>query len=97
MKLVRRLIYRNDVYIVKIEDALLTSDNAYDLDAGVMADPFLSLFRDLREEERKMKEDLDRTAEHLLTPNRVFFKSISREEEIVDTLVGLFGMRKGSM
>ena len=95
MKLVRRLIYRNDVYIFKIEDALLTSDNAYDLDAGAMADPFLSLFRDLREEERKMKENLDTTAEHLLTPNRVYFKSISREEEIIDALIGLFGMRKG--
>ena len=95
MKLVRRLIYRNDVYIFKIEDALLTSDNAYDLEAGAMADPFLSLFRDLREEERKMKENLDRTAEHLLTPNRVYFKSISREEEIIDALIGLFGMRKG--
>ena len=97
MELVRRLIYCNDVYIIKIEDALLTSDNAYDLDAGVLADPFLALCRDLREEERKMKEDLDRTAEHLLTPNRVFFRSVSREEEIVDVLIALFGMRKGTV
>ena len=97
MELVRRLIYCNDVYIVKIEDALLTSDNAYDLDAGVMADPFLALCKDLREEEKKMKEDLDRTAEHLLTPNRVFFRSVSREEEIVDVLIALFGMRKGTV
>ena len=97
MELVRRLIYCNDVYIVKIEDALLTSDNAYDLDAGVPADPFLALCRDLREEEKKMKEDLDRTAEHLLTPNRVFFRSVSREEEIVDVLIALFGMRKGTV
>ena len=94
MKLVRRLIYCNDVYIIKIEDALLTSD---DLEAGVMADPFLALCKDLREEEKKMKEDLDRTAEHLLTPNRVFFKSVSREEEIVDVLIALFGMRKGTV
>ena len=97
MKLVRRLIYCNDVYIIKIEDALLTSDNAYDLEAGVMADPFLALCKDLREEEKKMKEDLDRTAEHLLTPNRVFFRSVSREEEIVDVLIALFGMRKGTV
>ena len=97
MKLVRRLIYCNDVYIIKIEDALLTSDNAYDLDAGVPADPFLALCRDLREEEKKMKEDLDRTAEHLLTPNRVFFRSVSREEESVDVLIALFGMRKGTV
>ena len=97
MELVRRLIYCNDVYIIKIEDALLTSDNAYDLDAGVLADPFLALCRDLREEEKKIKEDLDRTAEHLLTPNRVFFRSVSREEEIVDVLIALFGMRKGTV
>ena len=97
MELVRRLICCNDVYIVKIEDALLTSDNVYDLEAGVMADPFLALCKDLREEEKKMKEDLDRTAEHLLTPNRVFFKSVSREEEIVDVLIALFGMRKGTV
>ena len=95
MNLVRRLIYYNDVYIFKIEDTLLTSDNAYDLDAGILADPFLALCRDLREEERKMKEDLDKKADRLLTPNRVFFKSISREEEIVDALIDLFGMRKG--
>ena len=95
MELVRRLIYYNDVYIFKIEDALLTSDNVYDLEAGVMADPFLALCKDLREEEKKMKEELDQAADRLLTPNRVFFKSISREEEIVDVLIGLFGMRKG--
>ena len=51
--LVRRLIYYNDVYIFKIEDAL-----------------------------------------HLLTRNRIFFKSVSKEEEIVDTLIDLFGRRK---
>ena len=95
MELVRRLIYYNDVYIFKIEDALLTSDNVYDLDAGVLADPFLALCKDLREEEKKMKENLDKAADRLLTPNRVFFKSVSREEEIVDVLIGLFGMRKG--
>ena len=95
MELVRRLIYYNDVYIFKLEDALLTSDNVYDLEAGVMADPFLALCKDLREEEKKMKEELDQAADRLLTPNRVFFKSISREEEIVDVLIGLFGMRKG--
>jgi hypothetical protein len=57
-------------------------------------DPFLAICRDLRQEELKIREDLERTADHLLTRNRVFFKSISREEEIVDTLIDLFGRRK---
>lgn len=94
-KLVKRLIYHNDVYIFRIEDALLTSENAYDLDDDRFADPFLSIFGDLHREEQKIREDLEKAADHLLTRNRIFFKNISKEEEIVDTLIYLFGRRKG--
>ena len=92
--LVRRLIYYNDVYIFKIEDALLTADGAFDLEDDRFVDPFLAICRDLRQEELKIREDLERTADHLLTRNRIFFKSVSKEEEIVDTLIDLFGRRK---
>ena len=92
--LVRRLIYYNDVYIFKIEDAFLTADGAFDLEDDRFVDPFLAICRDLRQEELKIREDLERTADHLLTRNRIFFRSISREEEIVDTLIHLFGRRK---
>ena len=94
-KLVKRMIYHNDVYIFRIEDALLTSEHAYDLDDDRFTDPFLSIFGDLHREEQKIREDLEKAADRLLTRNRVFFKNISREEDIVDTLVYLFGRRKG--
>ena len=93
--LIKRLIYYNDVYIFKIEDALLTDNDVYDLDADDYVDPFLAMCRDLYREEVKLKEDIDRNAERLLTPHRIFFKSISREEEIIDTLIYLFRRRKG--
>ena len=93
--LIKRLIYYNDVYIFKIEDALLTETDVYDLDADDYVDPFLAMCRDLYREEVKLKEDLDKKAEKLLTPHRIFFKSISKEEEIVDTLIYLFRRRKG--
>ena len=93
--LIKRLIYYNDVYIFKIEDALLTETDVYDLDADDYVDPFLAMCRDLYREEVKLKEDIDRNAESLLTPHRIFFKSISREEEIIDTLIYLFRRRKG--
>ena len=93
--LIKRLIYYNDVYIFKIEDALLTAADVYDLDADDYVDPFLAMCRDLYREEVKLKEDLDKKAEKLLTPHRIFFKSISKEEEIVDTLIYLFRRRKG--
>ena len=93
--LIKRLIYYNDVYIFKIEDALLTDNDVYDLDADDYVDPFLAMCRDLYREEVKLKEDLDKKAEKLLTPHRIFFKSISKEEEIVDSLIYLFRRRKG--
>ena len=93
--LIKRLIYYNDVYIFKMEDALLTDNDVYDLDADDYVDPFLAMCRDLYREEVKLKEDIDRNAESLLTPHRIFFKSISREEEIIDTLIYLFRRRKG--
>lgn len=93
--LIKRLIYYNDVYIFKIEDALLTATDVYDLDADDYVDPFLAMCRDLYREEVKLKEDLDKKAKKLLTPHRIFFKSISKEEEIVDTLIYLFRRRKG--
>lgn len=95
--LVKRLAYYNDVYIFCIEDAFLTSDNAFDLDADHFADPFLAICEDLRREEMQIRTQLEQTAEKILTPSRIFYKKISREEEIVDALVWLFGRRKGTI
>lgn len=95
--LVKRLTYYNDVYVFCIEDAFLTSDNAFDLDADRFADPFLAICEDLRQEELQIRTQLEQTAESVLTPNRIFFKKICREEEIVDALVWLFGRRRGTI
>ena len=97
MALVKRLVYYNDVYIFKIEDAPLTAEDAYDLDDDVFADPFLAICKDLRDKEAQIREGLEKTADHLLTRNRIFYAGISREEEIVDTLIALFGRRKGTV
>jgi uncharacterized protein (DUF58 family) len=93
--LVKRLIYYNDVYIFKIEDALLTNPDVYDLDDDEYVDPFLAMCRDLYREEVALKENLDKEARKLLTPHRIYFKSISKEEEIIDSLIYLFRRRKG--
>jgi hypothetical protein len=93
--LIKRLTYYNDVYIFRIEDAMLTADNAFDLEEARFADPFLSISDSLRQEELHMREQLEQTAESNLTPNRVFFKNISKEEEIIDALIWLFGRRRG--
>ena len=95
-KLVRRMVYHNDVYIFKIEDAFLTTADVFDLDANRFEDSYLSSDKLLHDREVKLREEMDRTAERTMTPYRVFFKSISKEEEIVDALVELFRKRKGA-
>ncbi len=95
-RLVRRMIYHNDVYIFKIEDAFLTTADVFDLEANRFEDSYLSSDRILREEERKLRQSMENAAEKRMTPYRVFFKSISKEEEIVDALVELFRKRKGA-
>ena len=95
--LIRRLIYYNDVYIFCIEDASLTDENAYDLEAGAFADPFLAICEDLRRQEQQIREQMEQAADRALTPNRIFFKKISRESEIIDALIWLFGRRRGTI
>ncbi len=92
--LIKRLIYYNDVYVFRIEDAMLTADGVFDLEEDRLADPFLSICDDLRQEELRMRQQMEQKAESDLTPNRIYFKNISREEEIVDALIWLFGRRR---
>ena len=77
-------------------DALERCEHGY-LDDDVFADPFLAICKDLRDKEAQIREGLEKTADHLLTRNRIFYAGISREEEIVDTLIALFGRRKGTV
>jgi uncharacterized protein (DUF58 family) len=95
--LIRRLTYYNDVYIFKIEDAMLTSENTFDLEDSRYTDPFLSICGDLRQQETQIREHMEQAAIRDLTPNRIFFNNISREEEIVDALIWLFARRKGTI
>ena len=95
-KLIRRMVYHNDVYIFKIEDAFLTSPGVFDLQAARFEDPYLASDPQLHKEEVRLRSEMDLAAEKSMTPYRVFFRSISREEEIVDVLVELLHRRKGA-
>lgn len=95
--LVRRLALKNDVYIFKLEDAYLTTPDAFDIQANRWEDPFLTMDERMHREELAQRADMDAQAERLMTPHRVLFRNISREEEIVDALAELFRRRKGGM
>lgn len=93
--LVQRMIYHNDVYIFKLEDAFLTSPDVFDLQADRFEDPFLAMDAALHREEVELRLRMDGQAERVTAPYRVFFHSLSREEEIIDALSELFRRRRG--
>ena len=92
-KLIRRFIHGHDVYIFKLEDAYLTTPDVFDIGKGLFEDPYLAMDAALHREEVRMRTEMDETAKRLMTPYRVFFRSIDREEKIVDTLTELFRTR----
>lgn len=92
--LIRRMIHRNDVYLFKLEDAFLTSPDAFDLQANRFEDPFVALDARLHREEEQLRSALEAQAERLMTPYRVFFRSIAGEEEIFDALAALLRRRR---
>ncbi len=93
--LIRRMVYHNDVYLFKIEDAFLTTPDVFDLQAGRFEDPYIASNGALHAEELRLRAEMTRAAESTMTPHRVFFGSLSREEEIIDVLTELFHRRKG--
>jgi len=92
--LIRKLTFLNDVYIFNIEDAFLTTANAYDLQRKRLEDLFLTSNKRLHKEEVAMRERMDSDATKLLRPNQVLFRKISKEDQIVDILVDLFRERR---
>ena len=58
-------------------------------------DPFLAMDAALHREEVDLRLRMDGQAERVTAPYRVFFHSLSREEEIIDALSELFRRRRG--
>lgn len=93
-RLIRRLTTRNDAYFVKIEDAFLTTADALDLDAGRFEDAYLTGSRSLRRVEENLRREMDRQAQKILTPYKVFYAGVSKQEQIIDTLIALLRRRR---
>lgn len=93
-RLIRHLTARNDVYFVKIEDAFLTTPDAVDLGTGRFEDAYLTGSRSLRRAEENLRREMDRQAQRILTPYKAFYADVSRQEQIIDTIIALFRRRR---
>ncbi len=93
---IRRLAYRNDVCVLKIEDAFLTTPNAFDLMLGRREDSFMTGSSRLHEAEVKLRKEMDEKARKTCTPHRVLIESVSREEDIIEVLMHFSQRQKGA-
>ncbi len=96
-KLVRRMVSRNDVYLFRLEDAYLTTPDAFDMQKKRFEDFYLTADRELRRQEEALRAEMAARADRLLTSHRAFFRGISREAEILDALRELLQRRKGGV
>ena len=89
-ELIRKLTVNNDVCVVNIDDAYLTGDTVFDLDAGQYEDDFLLHSKSLHEEELAERARIQEAAASELRRYGISLVTIQNEEEIVDRVVELF-------
>jgi len=85
-----RMTDKNDVYFICIDDAPVTGRRVYDRVGENYVDGFLSGSRTLKKaEERERNSILERFKLDALR-NRIVFERISRQSEVVDSVINLF-------
>lgn len=88
--LIARVTAENDLLILNIDDAFLTSDHAFDAQLKRYADTFFIRSRTLIQAERDVREKVISDAATLFRRMGVGFQTIQKEEEITDRVLALF-------
>lgn len=92
--LLKKLTVMNDVMVISIEDAYLTGDNLFDLDAGVYEKDFLLHDKMLNQLEISDRRARRKKLDEMYKKYMISAVSISREEDVVDKIVELFERHK---
>ena len=88
--LLKRLTVRNDVMLINVEDAYLTGDSLYDLEAKSYEKRFLLRDKKLHERELADRNARKNAAKNMYKKYCISSVDISREEDVVDKIVELF-------
>ncbi|MCR4845247.1 MAG: DUF58 domain-containing protein, partial [Eubacterium sp.] len=88
--LLKRLTVRNDVMLINVEDAYLTGDSLYDLEAKSYEKRFLLRDKKLHERELADRNARKNAAKNMYKKYCISSVDISREEDAVDKIVELF-------
>ena len=92
--LLKKLTVMNDVMIINIEDAFLTSDHLYDLSTKNYEKDYMLHDRKLHAAEVNDRNIRRANAEELFKKHRISAVSVSRENDVVDKVVELFERHK---
>jgi uncharacterized protein (DUF58 family) len=89
-RLLRKITVDNDLLIVNVEDAYLSGNTVYDLDAEAYEDDFVLGSSVLCEAERAKRREILGRAENLFKQYHVSMVTVSSEAEIVEKTIELF-------
>ena len=93
-RLIERVTHQNDLMVINITDAFLSSNGSYDLGKERYAETFLMNMRSLAKEEQTFRKDLLARTEEMLATYRAQMTSIGAEAQIVDRVVQMFQMHR---
>ncbi|MBQ6321518.1 MAG: DUF58 domain-containing protein [Lachnospiraceae bacterium] len=88
-RLVKKVTYRNDMLVIRIDDAFYTGSGGFDVGGGKYIDLFFRKNKKLREIEEKERRRILEQARTLFGKYRIPMVTVSNQEEIIDKTITL--------
>ena len=92
--LIKKVTVNNDLLVICLDDAMLTSGDVYDVEAGRYESELLLGGGRLREAEIKSREKVYGSAEKLFRSYRVSMLKLAGKEEVIPGIIDLFARHR---
>ena len=89
-ELIAAAVHRHDLFVVRIDDALLCADNSFDIFSGRYADTQYFMTPALQETEKRVRQEVLDNADRLFMKYGVHHTSLGKEDELLDRIDELF-------
>lgn len=89
-ELISAVVHRHDLFVIRIDDALLCDDNSFDIFSGRYADTQYFMTPALQETEKRVRREILDNAERLFMKYGVRHTSLAKEDELLERIDELF-------
>ncbi|MBQ9153717.1 MAG: DUF58 domain-containing protein [Solobacterium sp.] len=86
--------YRNEMFIIRTEDAFLSADNTIDVRSGMYSSDAYLLNTEIRKEEMRVRDEILSESNKLFAQHAVRSMSLSNADEILEKTAELFELRR---